>query len=144
MHDTTASAPDGASENKRKPVFLHDLLGMEILSSEPGTIRARLRVEEKGCQIFGFLSGGASLALAETLAGFGSLALCGDHEAPLGIQVSANHVRAVPRGGEVTATASILHQSRGIHVWNVDIVDDEGRLVSTCRVTNRITQRKSP
>ena len=47
-------------------------------------------------------------------------------------------------GGEVTATASILHQSRGIHVWNVDIVDDEGRLVSTCRVTNRITQRKSP
>ena len=68
MHDTTASAPDGASENKRKPVFLHDLLGMEILSSEPGTIRARLRVEEKVCQIFGFLSGGASLALAETLA----------------------------------------------------------------------------
>ena len=144
MHDITGSAPEGASKNERKPIFLHDLLGMELIFSEPGTVRARLRVEEKVCQIFGFLSGGASLALAETLAGFGSLALCGEHESPLGIQVSANHVRAVPMGGEVTATASILHQSRGIHVWNVDIVDDEGRLVSTCRVTNRITQRKSP
>ena len=140
MHDNQHSA----QETKRRPVLLHDLLGMEFLPSEPGRVRARLKVEEKVCQISGFMSGGAALALAETLAGFGSLELCGKNETPLGIQVSANHVRAVPMGGEVTATATLLHESRSLHVWNIDITDEKGRLVSSCRVTNCIKQRKSP
>lgn len=71
MHDNQHSA----QETKRRPVLLHDLLGMEFLPSEPGRVRARLKVEEKVCQISGFMSGGAALALAETLAGFGSLEL---------------------------------------------------------------------
>ena len=44
-------------------------------------------------------------------------------------------------GGTVTATASLLQKSRRLHVWNVDITDDEGRLISTCRITNCISQR---
>ena len=114
---------------------------MELLCAEKDRAVARLRVEDKVCQPFGFLSGGASLALAETLAGFASLKLCAENEVPLGIQVSANHLRAVPAGGTVTATASLLQKSRRLHVWNVDITDDEGRLISTCRITNCISQR---
>ena len=136
--------PDSAPETEHRPILLHDLLGMELVFAEKGKAVARLNVEEKVCQPFGFLSGGASLALAETLAGFGSIALCGPDEVPLGIQVSANHMHAVPLGGKVTATADILQQSRHIHVWNVDIVDEQGRLISSCRVTNCIKQRKQP
>ncbi len=123
---------------------LHEVLGMRLLpSTSPEELRAEMPVGLSVCQPFGFLSGGASMALAETLAGFGSMALCGGEEVPMGIQVSANHVHAVPLGGKVCATARLLSRSRRIQVWNVDITDEEGRLVSTCRVTNCITTRKA-
>mgnify|MGYP003302712088 CR=1 FL=1 len=129
------------SERSRPPV-LHEILGMEIVPAEKGVARARMAVTHAVCQSFGYLSGGASLALAETLAGYGSLALCEDGEVPLRVQVSANHVHAVPLGGVVHAEARLLSQSRTLHVWNVDITDEEGRLVSTSRVTNCIKKRK--
>ena len=126
-----------------RPKILHEVLGMEFLPSEPGIVRSRLEVTPAVCQRFGFLSGGASLALAETMAGRGSLAFCQEDEAPLGVQVSANHVRAVPLGGVVLGEARLLSRTRTLHVWNVDITDEEGRLVSTSRVTNCIKKRKS-
>ena len=143
MNKTNETMPERDPALRHHPVLLHDLLGMEILPSENGRARARMKVEEKVCQPFGFLSGGASLALAETLAGFGSLSLCAPDEVPLGIQVSANHMHAVPMGGEIIASAELLQKSRHIHVWNVDIHDEQGRLISSCRVTNCIKQRKT-
>ena len=126
-----------------RPKILHEVLGMEFLPSEPGIVRSRLEVTPAVCQRFGFLSGGASLALAETMAGRGSLELCAEGDIPLGVQVSANHVRAVPLGGVVLGEARLLSRTRTLHVWNVDITDEEGRLVSTGRVTNCIKKRKS-
>lgn len=138
-NEPTAASPC----TNRTPVYLHDLLGLEFLYSKNGEAKARLKVQEKVCQPFGFLCGGTSLAVAEILAGYGSLALCAPDEVPLGIQVSANHLRAVPMGSEVTATARLLQKSRHLHVWNVDIMDEEGRLVSSGRVTNCIKVRKT-
>lgn len=126
----------------RNPIYLHDLLGLEFFQSKKGEAKARLKVQEKVCQPFGFLNGGTSLAIAEILASYGSLALCAPDEIPFGIHVSANHLCAVPMGHEVTATASLLQKSRHLHVWNVDIMDEEGRLVSSARVTNCIKQGK--
>ena len=130
-------------ESAERPKVLHEVMGMELLPSSPGEAHARMPVTHTVCQPFGFLSGGASLALAETLAGYGSLALCEEGEVPLGVQVSANHVHAVPLGGKVKAVARLLSRTRTLHVWNVDITDEEGRLVSTSRVTNCIKKRKN-
>ncbi len=122
---------------------LHEVLGMRLLpSSSDDEVHAEMPVTLTVCQPFGFLSGGASLALAETLAGYGSMNLCGEDEVPLGIQVSASHVHSVPLGGKVHAAARLLSRSRSIHVWDVDVTDGEGRLVSACRVTNCIKTRK--
>jgi uncharacterized protein (TIGR00369 family) len=131
------------NEHDGRPKVLHEVMGMELLPAEAGTARARMAVTHTVCQPFGYLSGGASLALAETLAGYRSLALCQEGEVPLGVQVSASHVHAVPLGGVVFAEARILSQTRALHVWNVDITDEEGRIVSTSRVTNCIKKRKS-
>ena len=131
-------------KDESRPKVLHEVMGMELLPSALEEACARMAVTHTVCQPFGFLSGGASLALAETLAGYGSLSLCEEGEVPLGVQVSANHVHAVPLGGEVRATARLLSKSRTLHVWNVDIVDSEGRLVSTSRVTNCIKKRIKP
>ncbi len=117
---------------------LSNTLGMEFLStSEPDTCMARMKVDERNRQPFGFLSGGASLALAENLAGVGSLALC-PHKIGVGISVSGSHVKAVLEGDVVTATARLMHKGRTLHQWQVEIVNSAGELISTVQVTNYI------
>ena len=113
-------------------------MGMVFHSTpEPDTCGSCMSVDESSRQPMGYLGGGASLALAETLAGAGSAALCPD-KVCVGIQVSGSHVRAVPDGDTVNALARIVHQGATLHVWNVDLTDGCGRLISTAHVTNYI------
>lgn len=121
---------------------LSTALGMEFLSTpEDDTCLARMKVDERNRQPFGFLSGGASLALAENVAGVGSSALCPGC-ACVGIEVSGSHVKAVAEGDTVTAYAKMLHQGTTLHVWNVDVKDSAGDLISNVRVTNYIIKQK--
>ena len=117
---------------------LSTVLGMEFISTpEDDTCMARMHVDERNRQPFGFLSGGASLALAENLAGVGSSALCPGC-ACVGIEVSGSHVKAVCEGDTVTARAHLLSRGKTLHVWQVDIHDTAGQLISSVRVTNYI------
>lgn len=117
---------------------LSQTLGMEFLSTpEPDTCQARMKVDERNRQVFGFLSGGATLALAENLSGVGSMALC-PNKICVGINVSANHVKAVLEGDTVTATARILHKGRTLHVWHIEITNGAGELISAVDITNFI------
>lgn len=121
---------------------LSTALGMEFISTPEGdTCMARMKVDERNRQPFGFLSGGASLALAENVAGVGSSALCPGC-ACVGIEVSGSHVKAVVEGDTVTAYARLLHQGTTLHVWNVDIKDTAGDLISNVRVTNYVMKQK--
>ena len=121
---------------------LSTALGMEFISTPEGdTCMARMKVDERNRQPFGFLSGGASLALAENVAGVGSSALCPGC-ACVGIEVSGSHVKAVAEGDTVTAYARLLHQGTTLHVWNVDIKDTADDLISNVRVTNYVIKQK--
>ena len=121
---------------------LSTALGMEFISTpEVDTCMARMKVDERNRQPFGFLSGGASLALAENVAGVGSSALCPGC-ACVSIEVSGSHVKAVAEGDTVTAYARLLHQGSTLHVWNVDIKDTAGDLISNVRVTNYVVKQK--
>ena len=121
---------------------LSTALGMEFLSTpEDDTCMARMKVDERNRQPFGFLSGGASLALAENVAGVASSSLCPDC-ACVGIEVSGSHVKAVAEGDTVTASARLLHKGHTLHVWNVDITDTAGDLISNVRVTNYVIKAK--
>lgn len=118
------------------------VMGMEFISTpDPDTCMARMKVDENSRQPMGYLSGGASLALAETLAGAGSSVLC-PGKICVGINVSGTHVKAVPEGDTVTAMAHIVHTGNTLHVWNVDITDTSGELISTASVTNYIIDKK--
>ena len=117
---------------------LSNTLGMEFLSTpDPDTVMAKMKVDERNQQPFGFLSGGASLALAENLAGVGSMALC-PGKMCVGINVNGSHVKAVAFGGTVTALARIQSKGKPLHVWHVDITDEQGDLISTVQVTNYV------
>ena len=120
---------------------LSNTLGLEFISTpDPNTCQARMKVDERNRQIFGFLSGGASLALAENLAGVGSLALCPNNIC-VGINISGSHVKAVLDGDTVTATAHILHKGKTLHQWHVDIRNGAGDLISSVEVTNFVMNK---
>ena len=117
---------------------LSTALGMEFISTpEPDTCMARMKVDERNRQPFGFLSGGASLALAENLAGVGSLTLC-PGKISVGINVSGSHLIAVEEGDTVTATARTMHKGRTLHQWLVEIRNTAGELVCSVQVTNYV------
>lgn len=119
-----------------KVEFLATTLGMQLVSTpEPDEAVATLKVTQAVGQPAGFLNGGTSLAVAENLAGIGSSALDEEHF-PMGLNVTANHLHAVPIGQTIKAVAKILHQGKTTHVWNVDIFNEEGTLCFTSRVTN--------
>lgn len=118
-------------------------LGMEFLSTpEEDVCVAKMRVDERNRQPFGFLSGGASLALAENVAGVGSLALC-PGKISVGINVSGSHLIAVEEGDTVTATARLVHKGRTLHQWVVDIRNEAQELVCHVQVTNYVINAQS-
>ena len=116
-------------------------LGMEFLSTpEPDTCMARMEVNHKNKQIFGFLSGGATLALAENLAGVGSMAIC-PNKICVGINVSGNHVRTVMEGETVTAFGRLQHQGTTLHQWHIEIKNAQEELISTVQVINYVMNK---
>ena len=119
-----------------------EVLGIEFISVEEGVVKAKMPVDLRTCQPFGILNGGASLALAEMVAGHGSVPLCSATEMPCGIQVSANHVGMIRTGSYVIATGRLIHRGRTTHIWNVDITSPEGKLISTARIVNQIVKRR--
>ena len=100
---------------------LSKTLNMEFLSTEePDTCMARMKVDDLNRQPFGFLSGGATLALCENLAGVASMALC-PGKICVGINVSGNHLRTVLVGDTVTAYGKLQYKGRTLHEWQIDV-----------------------
>lgn len=116
-------------------------VGMEFFSTpEPDTCMGKLHVGRHLLQPMGYLSGGAMLAMAETLAGVGSSALCPESIC-FGINVNANHVHSAREGDTVTAIGHLVHKGRQTHLWRIDLTDQEGTLLSTVTVTNFVKAR---
>jgi len=116
---------------------LYNTLGMEFFSTDdPLTCKAAMPVDGRTIQPWGYLCGGATLALAEILAGLGSIAMTGKRVS--GMNVSCNHIHSVPRGETVTAIARNIHKGNASHVWIVEVRDKNDRLVSNISVTNFI------
>lgn len=116
-------------------------LGIKFTQAKPGYIEATMPVDERTCRLcypVNILNGGASIALAENMAGLGSLLLCQPKQNPCGIQVSANHLRMVTIGHTVTAIAKLVHFGSTLHMWDVNIFNEQSKVVSSVRVTNMI------
>ncbi len=118
-------------------------LDIEFLEYGSDYVVARMPVDEKKLQPMGLLHGGASLALAETVASAGSMLLVDETKFDvLGLQVTGNHVSTFTTG-EVTAKAEIVHKGNATHVWDVKICSSAGKLICVARVTNIIIEKKS-
>ncbi len=128
--------------NKLNKGTIMEQLGIEYLEAGYGYIKARMPVDERTYQPMGLLHGGANLTMAETLGGIGSSLMVDIKRYDIkGLHVTADHVRSVHRGW-VYGEAYILHEGKNIHIWNIDIKNEEGELVSACRITNFIILKK--
>lgn len=123
---------------------LIEALGMRFLPSDDEYAIAEMPISPATRQYLGILHGGASLSLAETIAGVGSLHITNYDEsyAVCGTEVSGSHVAMSATEGKVYGKARLIHGGKSTHVWNVDITGEDGTLISTERVTNRIIKRK--
>ncbi|MCB0359329.1 MAG: hotdog fold thioesterase [Bdellovibrionales bacterium] len=110
-------------------------LGIEIVSAEPDEVTATMPVDHRTKQPFGLLHGGASAALAETVASIGGwLSVPGMDTAVVGVEINANHLRPA-RAGRVRAQAKPLKRGARIQVWDVRITTEEGSLLCAARCT---------
>ncbi len=110
-------------------------LGIEIIEQSKQRVVAKMPVTPTVHQPFGILHGGASVALAETVASMaGWLNVDNSKNTVVGLEINANHVRA-KRDGIVTAVATPLHIGRKTHVWEIRITDEQDRLVCISRCT---------
>lgn len=117
-------------------------LGIQYTYASPERVEATMPVDERTRQPFGILHGGATLALAETVAGLGSMVACQPDEIVVGMQVSGNHVSSAHEGDTVRAVGTIVRKGRSSHVWNVDVFTSTNKLVSTIRVVNSVLKKK--
>ena len=127
--------------NQRARHALMGNLGIQYTYASEDRVEATMPVDERTRQPFGILHGGATLALAETVAGLGSMILCKPDEIVVGMQVSGNHISSAHEGDTVRAVASIVHKGRSSHVWNVDVFTSTAKLVSSIRVVNSILKK---
>lgn len=117
-------------------------LGIKLTTLTPDLVIATMPVDERTRQPFGILHGGASAALAETVASLGAwMNIDAETQAAVGVELNSNHIRS-KRDGLVTATATPLHKGRSTHVWDVRINDEDGRLVCASRCTLVIVDRR--
>ncbi|MGE5096477.1 MAG: hotdog fold thioesterase [Betaproteobacteria bacterium] len=120
---------------QRQAETLLTTLGIEIVEATRERVTARLPVGPRVHQPFGLLHGGASVALAETVASLGAwMNVDQEREAVVGIEINANHLRG-KRDGVVTAVATPVHVGRRTQVWEVRIVDEEQKAVCISRCT---------
>lgn len=109
-------------------------LGIEFEEVTLERVVATMPVDHRTVQPFGILHGGASVALAETVASVGAVLHAGDGRTAVGMEINANHVRP-GREGRVRAVATPVHVGRSSTIWEIRIADEAGKLVCLSRCT---------
>ncbi|WP_240125682.1 hotdog fold thioesterase [Thermomonas alba] len=119
--------------NARSRGTLMEALGIVFTELGDGYLRAIMPVAPQTRQPYGLLHGGASVALAETLGSSAGMLMAGGN-AVVGLEINANHLRAV-RSGTVIGTARPFHLGRSTQVWEIQIEDEGGQAVCISRIT---------
>ncbi len=113
---------------------LDTTLGITYDEIGPTRVVARMPVVPRVHQPLGFLHGGASVALAESVVSVGATAAALPEKVAFGLEINANHLRPVS-SGEVVAVGTPLHAGRTTQVWEVRITDADERLICVSRCT---------
>jgi uncharacterized protein (TIGR00369 family) len=121
---------------------LMETLQIEYIDAGEDFLTAKMPVTPKVHQPMGLLHGGASVALAESVGSAASNFYINHATQEVrGIEISANHLKGI-KEGFVFATAKIIHKGRTLHLWEIRITNENGDLISLCKLSNIILDKK--
>ena len=121
---------------------LVDSLGIRITEIGDDFLRGTMPVDQRTCQPMRILHGGASVALAETLASLASNMVIDRTKAYcVGQEINANHLRRAPEGTLVIGTARPFHIGSLSQVWGIEICNESGQRVCVSRITMAVLKR---
>lgn len=127
--------------NSTREGTVWDVLDIKLVSATEDQLVATMPIGPNHRQQLGYLHGGISITLAESLASMGSaLMVDSSKQMAFGMEINASHLRS-KREGIVTATATPLRLGRTAHVWDVRITDEENKLICICRCTIAVVDR---
>lgn len=123
---------------------LMETLNIEYIDAGEDFLVARMPVNSSVHQPMGLLHGGASVALAESVGSTASHFFINSKEQEVrGIEIAANHLKSI-REGFVYGTARLIHKGRTIHLWEIKITNEAGELISLCKLSNIVLDKKIP
>lgn len=127
--------------NRMIPDTLMETLGISYTDAGEGFLEATMPVDARHLQPMRILHGGATAALAESVASAASAAeLDGTGRYPVGLDLGINHIRGVSEG-VLTARAEAVHLGRSTHLWQIRITDDLGRLIAMAKLTLMVLEK---
>lgn len=119
---------------------LPEAFGISITKIEDKSITGSLTVDHRHLRPGNIMNGGVSLVLIETMGSFSSYMIIDNKKQnSFGIQVSANHLSIARPGDVLTAKSEAVHLGRTTHIWDVNISNQHGKLVSSGRITLLVT-----
>ena len=122
---------------------LPENFGIDIVEVGENFIVGELTVDERHLRPGNIMNGGVSLVLIETIGSFSSqLFINQEQHNAFGIQVSANHISIARPGDVLTAKSSPIHIGKTTQIWDVNITNQHGKLVSTGKITMLVTENK--
>ena len=129
--------------NQLLKLTLGEALGMEVIECSTGRFVATMPVDHRTHQVVGLLHGGASVALAETIASLGGYYLvAAEGLAVVGQEINANHLRSVT-SGQVKGVGEIIFRGKRSQVWGISIFDEAERLICVSRCTLAVIEDRS-
>lgn len=121
---------------------LMQTLEIEYIDIGEDFLTASMPVSPRVHQPDGVLHGGATVALAETVGSAASHVLLGSKETVIrGIEISANHLKSVT-AGIVHAKAVLTHKGKTLQLWDIEVRDEENRLISKCKLSTICLKRR--
>lgn len=130
---TTQSTLAQLKERSKDTLIEH--LGIEFMEIGDDYLKAKMPVDYRTKQPAGLLHGGASVVLAETLGSVAAgLCINGEKKRVVGLDVNANHIRAVTDGW-VIGIAKPIHIGNTTQIWEIKIYDEQDNLICISRLT---------
>jgi uncharacterized protein (TIGR00369 family) len=112
-------------------------LGIRVVELSPDKVVLQVEVGPKVHQPYGILHGGVSALMAEGAASIGGAISVGPDEIVVGTELNCSHLRSMS-SGVLTATATPIRKGRSVHVWSIELTDENDRMICICRCTLQV------
>ena len=127
--------------NNRRTGSIWEVLNITLVQADKDKVVATMPIGPQHKQQVGYLHGGVSVVLAESLASLGAvLNIDADRQMAFGLEINANHLRP-KRDGVLTGVATPIIRGRTTHVWDIRITDENDKLICISRCTVAIVDR---